>query len=86
MMRRRARGDFRSDGMLGWLVLAVGLIFAAAAPHAAFAQEFDAATIDLGRKVYKTTAICQFCHGWTGTGGMPGDEGAAGPSLVATLL
>ena len=86
MVPRRARDEFHSVSALSGLALAVGLIFAAAAPHAALAQEFDVATIDLGRKVYKTTAICQFCHGWTGTGGMPGDEGAAGPSLVATLL
>ncbi len=58
------------------------------APANALAQdpEFDEATIERGRVVYRDIGYCSFCHGWLGTGGLPGDEGAAGPALVETFF
>ena len=51
-------------------------------------QEADPALIDAGMRIYKTTALCEVCHGWTGRGGMANDEpeNDPGPSLVHSEL
>ena len=84
-MRRWDRKEIGSGRVLG-VAVAAGLLVAAMAPRPSHAQDFDDATIDLGIRVYKANAVCQLCHGWTGTGGIPGDEGAAGPPLTETQL
>lgn len=71
-----------------WLftVLAAPLAIALLYSSVGFAQDVDQVAVDAGLKVFKTTGVCQDCHGWNGDGGMPGDEGPAGPSLIITHL
>lgn len=66
------------------LVSLAGLAFTA--PSVATAQGIDDPGALRGVALYRDVGFCAFCHGWTGTGGIPGDEGAAGPSLVETLF
>lgn len=68
------------------MALAALLAIALGYSGTGLAQDVDQAALDAGLKVYKTTALCQDCHGWTGGGGLPGDEGPAGPSLIITEL
>ena len=68
------------------LALAAFLAIALGYSGSSLAQDVDQAALDDGLKVYKTTGVCQDCHGWTGGGGLPGDEGPAGPSLIVTDL
>jgi len=58
--------------------------FASFAPTVSLAQEIDQAAMVRGVTLYRDVGFCAFCHGWSGVGGVPGDEGAAGPSLVET--
>lgn len=87
-----AMGHFAAMGTDGLsrarrpLALAALLAIALGFSGAGLAQEVDQAALDDGLKVYKTTGVCQDCHGWNGDGGLPGDEGPAGPSLVITDL
>lgn len=71
---------------LSYRRIAMGLFLSCAMPagSAATAQEADLAVIDAGMRIYKTTAACEDCHGWTGRGGMANDEPDSdpGPSLV----
>ncbi len=57
----------------------------ASPPAADNAQQPDAATMALGLTVFKTTARCQFCHGWDGAGNAS-EYGGNAPSLRATQL
>lgn len=64
----------------------MGLFLACAVQAGATAQEADPGLIDAGMRVYKTIAMCEECHGWTGRGGAANDEpeNDPGPSLVNT--
>ncbi len=55
-----------------------------AMPEQAYAQA-DQATIDLGRRVYRDTAVCKFCHGWHGKGERVEGQGY-GADLTKTEL
>lgn len=68
------------------LALAAFLAISLGISGAGLAQEVDQAALDDGLNVYKSKGVCQDCHGWTGGGGLPGDEGPAGPSLIVTDL
>ena len=73
--------------MSGRWLQCIGLALAGAALAGA-ARAADAAEIELGLSVYKTT--CASCHAWTGNGVMPYDPGEGflnlPPSLVRSTL
>ena len=76
------------DRIARWSPAAIFLYCALRAGSVAIAQEADPVQIEAGMRVYKTTAECEHCHGWTGRGGLANDEpeNNAGPSLVRSEL
>src|SRR5580704_6610372 len=78
------------DQCLGWLsmVPALALLLSAVIPAAAAAQTAlsaeEARFLEFGKEIFKSKAVCQFCHKWDASG----DQGYGGNalSLRATQL
>jgi mono/diheme cytochrome c family protein len=78
------------DQCLGWLsmVPALALLLSAGIPAAAAAQTAlsaeEARFLEFGKEIFKSKAVCQFCHKWDASG----DQGYGGNalSLRATQL
>jgi cytochrome c5 len=73
--KMKARNTLVQSALLGFAVLAVATPARAQNPAAQAAEE--ARFIEFGKEIFKSKAVCQYCHKWDASG----DQGYGGNAL-----